>query len=229
MDRMRSLRGATRLLGEGAAFALAGNVTAERAGDGKLRCTCTTWDDAVVVLKGEALTLVNIERQVHVLRANAPCRRSTPSAGPPILGEDDFGVPPTRVGPPILVRLVAAITAMAFRDGPRPAASSVLGCPAWHDPPVPVVPVARAESDAEDSRSPSRRWLYTGAAAARLLAKLAGSCRARELRARRLGPAPDDPSEIGKARGSRGGIRATKPPLEEVALAPYPVPRQGLT
>jgi hypothetical protein len=39
-------------------------VTAERADDGKLRCTCTTWDDAVVILKGEALTLVNIERQV---------------------------------------------------------------------------------------------------------------------------------------------------------------------
>jgi hypothetical protein len=39
-------------------------ITAERADDGKLRCTCATWDDAVVVLKGEALTLVNIERQV---------------------------------------------------------------------------------------------------------------------------------------------------------------------
>jgi hypothetical protein len=55
---MRSLRGATRLLGEGSPFALVGNVTVERADDGKLRCTCTTWDDAVVILRGEALTLV---------------------------------------------------------------------------------------------------------------------------------------------------------------------------
>jgi hypothetical protein len=45
-------------------------VTAERADDGKLRCTCATWDDAVVVLKGEALTLVNIERQVTAERAD---------------------------------------------------------------------------------------------------------------------------------------------------------------
>jgi hypothetical protein len=49
----------------------------------KLRVTCPSWDDAIVILPGECLALVNIERQVHVLRAKAPCRRSTPSAGTP--------------------------------------------------------------------------------------------------------------------------------------------------
>jgi hypothetical protein len=65
LDRMRSLRGATRLHGEGAAFALAGNVTVERADDGKLRCTCATWDDAVVMLKGEALRGEALSRQAR--------------------------------------------------------------------------------------------------------------------------------------------------------------------
>ena len=64
-------------------------ITAERADDGKLRCTCATWDDAVVVLKGEALTLVNIERQVHALRTKAPPVQKGPPAAPD-LGEDDF-------------------------------------------------------------------------------------------------------------------------------------------
>ena len=64
-------------------------ITAERADDGKLRCTCATWDDAVVVLKGEALTLVNIERQVHALRTKAPPVAKGPPATPD-LGEDDF-------------------------------------------------------------------------------------------------------------------------------------------
>ena len=37
---------------------------------------------------------VNIERQVHVLRAKAPLPPSIPSIGnPPILGEDDFEAP----------------------------------------------------------------------------------------------------------------------------------------
>jgi hypothetical protein len=57
------------------------------------------------------------------------------------------------------------------------------------------------EDRMKDSRSPSRRWLYTLAQRrAGCWRRSAGSCRARELRARRLGPAPDDPSEIGKAR-----------------------------
>jgi hypothetical protein len=64
-------------------------ITAERAEDGKLRCTCATWDDAVVVLKGEALSLVNIERQVHALRTKAPPVQKGPPAVPD-LGEDDF-------------------------------------------------------------------------------------------------------------------------------------------
>jgi hypothetical protein len=90
---MRSLRGATRLLGEGAAFALAGNVTVERAGDGKLRCTCTTWDDAVVMLRGEALTLVNIERQVP-LGAKAPADVVQTPRRHPRSREDDFEAAP---------------------------------------------------------------------------------------------------------------------------------------
>ena len=64
-------------------------ITAERADDGKLRCTCATWDDAVVVLKGEALAPVNIERQVHALRTKAPPMEKGPPASPD-LGEDDF-------------------------------------------------------------------------------------------------------------------------------------------
>ena len=64
-------------------------ITAELADEGKLRCTCATWDDAVVVPKGEALTLVNIERQVHALRTKAPPVVKGPPATPD-LGEDDF-------------------------------------------------------------------------------------------------------------------------------------------
>jgi hypothetical protein len=62
-------------------------ITAERAENSKLRCTCATWDDAVVVLKNEALTLVNIERQVHALRTKAPPVQKGPPAVPD-LGED---------------------------------------------------------------------------------------------------------------------------------------------
>jgi hypothetical protein len=43
----------------------------------------------VVMLKGEALTLVNIERQVHALRTKAPPVVKGPPAAPD-LGEDDF-------------------------------------------------------------------------------------------------------------------------------------------
>jgi hypothetical protein len=48
------------------------NITAERIDEGKLRCTGATWSDAVVILQGEALALINIERQAHALRAPAP-------------------------------------------------------------------------------------------------------------------------------------------------------------
>ena len=64
-------------------------ITAERADDGKLRCTCATWSDPVIILAGEALTLVNIERQAHVLRTTAPgvVVKGPPAAPDP--GEDD--------------------------------------------------------------------------------------------------------------------------------------------
>jgi hypothetical protein len=63
-------------------------VTAERADGGKLRCNCATWDDAVVILPGEALTLVNIDRQARTLRAKASGRVvKAPPAAP---REDDF-------------------------------------------------------------------------------------------------------------------------------------------
>jgi hypothetical protein len=47
-------------------------VTVERIDGGKLRCTCATWSDPVIILEGEALALVNIERQAHALRTPAP-------------------------------------------------------------------------------------------------------------------------------------------------------------
>jgi hypothetical protein len=43
-------------------------ITAERIDGGKLRCAGATWSDAVVIFPGEALALVNIERQAHALR-----------------------------------------------------------------------------------------------------------------------------------------------------------------
>ena len=57
---------------------------------GKLRCTCATWSDPVIILPGEALTLVNIERQAHVLRTTAPgvVVKGPPAAPDP--GEDDL-------------------------------------------------------------------------------------------------------------------------------------------
>jgi hypothetical protein len=38
--------------------------------------TCPSWDDAVAIHPGESLALVTIERQVHVLRAGPPSRRT---------------------------------------------------------------------------------------------------------------------------------------------------------
>jgi hypothetical protein len=70
-------------------------VVAERADGGKLRVTCPSWDDAIAVLPGECLALVNIERHVHVLRAKAPLppQHAPPPAPPLDPGEDDFPGP----------------------------------------------------------------------------------------------------------------------------------------
>jgi hypothetical protein len=57
-------------------------VAAERSEGSKLRVTCPTWDDAVAIHPGECLALVNIERQVHVLRAKALCANPRPPAPP---------------------------------------------------------------------------------------------------------------------------------------------------
>ena len=64
-------------------------ITAERAEDGKLRCTCATWDDAVVVLKGEAL-----DSGEH--RATGTTASSAAHARP---GTDPPVVTPERRGP----------------------------------------------------------------------------------------------------------------------------------
>jgi hypothetical protein len=94
-------------------------VTAERADGGKLRCTCATWDDAVVILAGEALTIVNIDRQAHALRTKAPgswTRGTSPVPGVrqvpwegPTAGTMPFGAPPDEGGrhPPISVRTIS--------------------------------------------------------------------------------------------------------------------------
>jgi hypothetical protein len=72
--------------------------------------TCASRSDAVVILEGQCLALVNIDRQVHALRAKAPLlprqvhvapREGPPSAAacpsastPPLdPGEDDFQAP----------------------------------------------------------------------------------------------------------------------------------------
>jgi hypothetical protein len=92
-------------------------ITAERIDGGKLRCTGATWSDAVVILQGEALALLNIERQAHAIRAKAPASmvkkeppappisvriisRPPPDEGsaPPDLREDDFEAPPDEGG-----------------------------------------------------------------------------------------------------------------------------------
>jgi hypothetical protein len=59
----------------------------ERIDGGKLRATCGTWDDAVVVLPDRVLTLSNHERQVHIVRGHKAAER-----------------PPT---PPDLVRIIS--------------------------------------------------------------------------------------------------------------------------
>jgi hypothetical protein len=63
-----------------------------------LRCTGATWSDAVVILQGEALALVNIERQAHAIRFKVP---GNGTAGPaqPDPGEDDFEAPPVSTPP----------------------------------------------------------------------------------------------------------------------------------
>ena len=72
---MRDL-GLTRRSSRQKGEALTSSGTERQADDGKLRCTCATWDDAVVMLKGEALALVNIERQAE--RRQAPLGHARP-------------------------------------------------------------------------------------------------------------------------------------------------------
>jgi hypothetical protein len=45
-----------------------------------------SWDDAIAVLPGECLALVNPDRQVHVLRAKAPLPPQFRANQPPLLG-----------------------------------------------------------------------------------------------------------------------------------------------
>jgi hypothetical protein len=66
-------------------------VTVERIDGGKLRCTAATWDDAVVILPGEALALVNIERQVLPSAPRLPRVWYRPLRRHPRSREDDFG------------------------------------------------------------------------------------------------------------------------------------------
>jgi hypothetical protein len=56
-------------------------VTVERIDGGKFRCTGATWSDAVVIYPGEALALVDIERQVLPSAPRLP-RYRTAEAGP---------------------------------------------------------------------------------------------------------------------------------------------------
>lgn len=62
-------------------------VTVERIDGGKLRCNCATWDDAVVILPGEALALVNIERPVLPSAPKAPAGVVQPPPRPPSRGQ----------------------------------------------------------------------------------------------------------------------------------------------
>src|SRR4029077_1934127 len=56
------------------------NQRGERIGGGKLRCT--SWDDAVVIMPGEAL-VVNLARPAHALRARCrPLWYETPGRRP---------------------------------------------------------------------------------------------------------------------------------------------------
>jgi len=104
----------------------------------------------VVVLPDRVLTLSNHERQVHIVRGHRAAERPhherqvhivrghRAAERPPIprSREDDFGAPADEGRHPLdLGDTRRRHHRDAFRDGPRPAASSVLGCPAWHDPP----------------------------------------------------------------------------------------------
>jgi hypothetical protein len=65
-------------------------ISVEGIDGGKLRCTSATWSDAVVILQGEALAIVNIERQAHAIRARAPGQAAAAGPAQPDPGEDDF-------------------------------------------------------------------------------------------------------------------------------------------
>ena len=62
-------------------------VTVERIDGGKLRATCGTWDDAVVVLPDRVLTLSNHER------STSSAGIGPPSADTPRSREVDFEAP----------------------------------------------------------------------------------------------------------------------------------------
>jgi hypothetical protein len=72
-------------------------VVAERIEGGKLRVTCPSWDDVVVIHPAECLALVNIERQVHVLRAKAPLPAQAGPPAAPDPGETGFWMFPSMV------------------------------------------------------------------------------------------------------------------------------------
>jgi hypothetical protein len=72
-------------------------LVVERADEGKLRATCSAWSDPVVALAGECLVLMNIDRQVHVLRDKPSLTAAAMAVGRPSehywpteLGEDVF-------------------------------------------------------------------------------------------------------------------------------------------
>jgi hypothetical protein len=98
--------------------------SASRADDGKLRATSSAWGDAVVALARECLVLMNIDRQVHVsaLSSRRWCSKSQHPAirartisrplAPRFWVRMIFEAPAHEGRPPILVTLVAAITAI---------------------------------------------------------------------------------------------------------------------
>jgi hypothetical protein len=73
-------------------------VTVERIDGRKLRCTGATWSDAVVIYPGEALALVNIERQVLSSAPRLPRVWCRPPRRHPRSREDDFEAPPGEAG-----------------------------------------------------------------------------------------------------------------------------------
>ena len=81
LRRWRSTRGKSAGLRQTLAMADKLTDTVERHDGGKFRCTGATSSDAVVIYPGEALALVNIERQVLPSAPRLP-RSRTAEAGP---------------------------------------------------------------------------------------------------------------------------------------------------